>query len=435
MTRCGSTTPRAPGAGFSAQPPGAQAPVPARRGDAIDLWLTVFARFLRMPGEQGRAIRDELDAHVRERVRDLMLEGLSEDEGTRRAIDELGEAADLAAHFRAAHRSPWRLTMSIAAIGVAASAAVLSIVALSQTGQPPAATVMPTGAGASPAVAGGPAGEGVPVLREVPIVGTFFTQRDVSPVIATTRQPEQPGPRINLPAGEHQLRKVLETIAAAAGRRLVLSLPQGIDLTNPLSIELVDTDVPGALRRINRVLDRNGVDRLDMRLRGDVMEIATVADFDKDETTLVAYDLSAAFQQGASTEGLAQTLTGFIEPESWRENGGATAKLMIVGKRLFVEAPPRHQEGVLWILNQFGGRPRVKAEQSAEPQREIVEGTLRFDQPLSDEETAVLRERRAQIIADVRAPRGARQAGQPTLFQDRPTHPVPPSEQPAQGSR
>ena len=45
---------------------------PARRGDAIDQWLGMFTRFLRLPGEQSRAIKDELDSHMRERVRDLV---------------------------------------------------------------------------------------------------------------------------------------------------------------------------------------------------------------------------------------------------------------------------------------------------------------------------------------------------------------------------
>ncbi|MFT3686010.1 MAG: permease prefix domain 1-containing protein [Phycisphaerales bacterium] len=179
---------------------------PVRRGDAIEQWLAMFARFLRLPREQTSAIRDELDSHMRERVRDLMLEGLSEDEGMRRAIDELGEAAELAAHFRAAHKPARRLAMSIAAIGVAAGAAVISVVALTNS-QPPqskpetvdvqvVSKVEPT---SRPLVHAEPVerldpkafpddlevefatkldprsvGKGVPMLRDIPIVGSMF---------------------------------------------------------------------------------------------------------------------------------------------------------------------------------------------------------------------------------------------------------------------
>ncbi|HYD01427.1 MAG TPA: permease prefix domain 1-containing protein, partial [Phycisphaerales bacterium] len=187
----------------------ASRPPTVRRGDAIDHWLGMFTRFLRLPVEQTRGIRDELDSHIRERVRDLMLAGLSEDEGVRRAIDELGEAAELAAHFHAAHRPNRRFTMGIAAIGVAAGAAVISIVALTQTPQPapqaPAVT-----AHAEPHEPG----RGVPVLREIPIISSLFTMQP-----AETRPPA----KINFKADRPTVRQLAQQLAQASGLRLLLT--------------------------------------------------------------------------------------------------------------------------------------------------------------------------------------------------------------------
>ena len=67
-----------------------------QKPSSIESWLSLFARLLRLPDANKKAIVDELDQHLRERVRDLMLGGKSETDALRLAIDELGGAAELA---------------------------------------------------------------------------------------------------------------------------------------------------------------------------------------------------------------------------------------------------------------------------------------------------------------------------------------------------
>lgn len=320
------------------------------RGDAIEQWLVMFTRFLRLPSEQTRAIREELDSHIRDRARDLMLAGLSEDEGVRRAIDELGEAAELAAHFRAAHRPNRRMLMSIAAIGVAASAAVISVVALTQA-QP--AAKAPEAA----AVRAGSAKtlNGVPIVSDIPIVGTLFVSRaggSASGPQGST--PQGADPRITLSLSDTTLRKAVEAIASAQGKRVSLQAGGAIDPDKPFeSLQLVDVDLAAAARQLNGAVGLLGENRLEFRARGDVIDVAPIREFDKAETTLVAYDLVDVMRCNATSDDLIETVTQFVEPEGWRENGGETARLKVVGSKMFVEAPPRYHERVAWILDQF----------------------------------------------------------------------------------
>lgn len=103
----------------------------ATQGDTVAAWLDLLCKLLRLPPKEREEIRNELDSHLRDRVRDFMLAGLDADESSRRAIDELGGAAELADRFRAASGDrKRRLLMNATGIGLAAAAVVVSIAAL-----------------------------------------------------------------------------------------------------------------------------------------------------------------------------------------------------------------------------------------------------------------------------------------------------------------
>jgi len=91
--------------------------------DPIADWLAVFARTLAVPKAEAREILDELEDHLRTRVDDLLIAGLSEAEATRRAVGELGETVALAKGFREArtHRRR-RLVMQLVTVSAAATA-------------------------------------------------------------------------------------------------------------------------------------------------------------------------------------------------------------------------------------------------------------------------------------------------------------------------
>jgi hypothetical protein len=106
-------------------------PPPPRQADLVDGWLSVFVGLLKVPERQAANIGEEIESHLRERVRDLMLTGASESEATRKAISELGEAADVAARYRALRTEPTRRFIMHASLFTAAGAALaLSIAAI-----------------------------------------------------------------------------------------------------------------------------------------------------------------------------------------------------------------------------------------------------------------------------------------------------------------
>jgi hypothetical protein len=116
---------------------------PARPGDSVDGWLRVFIGLLRLPPPQADGIREELEGHLRDRTRDLMLTGLDEASATRHAIAELGEAADVAARYRALRTEPRRrLLMHLALFGTGAAVA-MSLVAVAWSGRPQQPTQSP----------------------------------------------------------------------------------------------------------------------------------------------------------------------------------------------------------------------------------------------------------------------------------------------------
>lgn len=110
----------------------APADVEPSRRDAVEDWLTLFVRMLGLPASETEAVRDELEDHLRSRVDDLLIVGLTEPEAVRRAVSELGETATLAQGFRNARRRPrkWRMMMHVTLFAVAGSALVLSTTAL-----------------------------------------------------------------------------------------------------------------------------------------------------------------------------------------------------------------------------------------------------------------------------------------------------------------
>src|SRR5688572_13241848 len=104
---------------------------------AIDAWLNIFVRLLRLSEKQRTEIRSELQEHLRERTRDLMLAGHSEAKSVRIAIEELGETARLARSFESANRPHirrWLMYSSM--LGLTAAVFVTGAVVLTPDPQP-----------------------------------------------------------------------------------------------------------------------------------------------------------------------------------------------------------------------------------------------------------------------------------------------------------
>ncbi|HLJ09641.1 MAG TPA: permease prefix domain 1-containing protein [Planctomycetaceae bacterium] len=78
----------------------------------FELYLSLLSRFLRLKLAQRVEIADELRDHLEERLKELAARGVPHDEAIRAALDEFGDAAELANHFtRVNHIRKRRLIM------------------------------------------------------------------------------------------------------------------------------------------------------------------------------------------------------------------------------------------------------------------------------------------------------------------------------------
>jgi hypothetical protein len=313
---------------------------------AAEAWLSVFTRLLHLPEPQRLAIRAELEAHIHERTRDLMLDGCDERSATRQAIDELGEIAQLARRFDAADRPHHRSTlMQLAIISAIATATVTGAVLLKPSTHPQPMRMF----------------EQKQAQLEPPA--------DVGSV-TLTMQPDM------------SMASLVELILrdAKLGVSVDWDEMEEIGLSREMPLGMGGQAMP--LASTLQLLAQRGSgphDRLAWRFRDRMLVLASAARFDREETVLTSADVAAVIVRISSqgdvprvdaAEQLVNLITQFVEPECWVDNGGSLAKVTIVGGKMFVEAPPRIQERVAWIIGELG------ADAGEEPQaRSQVERT------------------------------------------------------------
>ena len=94
----------------------------------FELYLSLLSRFLRLKSTQRGEIADELRDHLEARLEELAVRGLSRDEAIKAALDEFGDAAELANHFtQVAHIRKRRLIMRVTFGTITALAASLLV--------------------------------------------------------------------------------------------------------------------------------------------------------------------------------------------------------------------------------------------------------------------------------------------------------------------
>jgi hypothetical protein len=354
-----------------------------RRDEEVEAWLRVLRKLLRVSGEQASSICEELESHLRERIRDLQVSGRSESEAIRVAIGELGDAAVLAGRFQAVARWRFRrLSMNIAIAVVAGSAALLSLVAVSRTSPAPgSAPVTQRSQGvqtASERIATEELGQLADQLARERWASNAPQEGGVGGFIAELlRSPEEPakftdpsGNKVEvehlvktIQAADTPLGELLNTVASELDLQLHARWPRleqyGINREAPIHLLGRDLELADIFQRINESL--GDMARLDFRAGGGVLEVADREFFDRRELTLVSYDVGPLIAAGEDRFGqdregvvseLLTTLQQFVSPNDWVHNGGDLASHSLLGDRLFIEAPPRMHRQIEWILRQ-----------------------------------------------------------------------------------
>lgn len=95
----------------------------------FELYLSLLSRFLRLKPTQRDEIADELRDHLEQRLEELAAKGLSRDDAIRTALEEFGDAAELAHHFKNVTRLRHRKMIMRFTFGTAAVLAATVLIA------------------------------------------------------------------------------------------------------------------------------------------------------------------------------------------------------------------------------------------------------------------------------------------------------------------
>lgn len=295
--------------------------------DSIDTWLAVLVRLLDISSSKRDAIRDEIEAHLRERVRDLMIAGTPEHDAIRMAISELGEVADLARRFSHASKlRTRRIIMNAAVLAIGGVSVAMATVFLN--GPQPNSRV---------SVFEPPAAK----ADESSILQDRTAQLNFN----------------DIPLGD-----VFKFLATQADLDLVLDAraieSEGLSMEEPVSLQLAQ---PRPVSQILELVSNQFESTFAWRVHDHLLEISTPGEFDRREIVLASFDvqnvLDRIYEDTGDADEAASRLESlvidYVEPEAWYNNGGDLANLRIVGGRMFVKAPARFHQPIEWMLSQL----------------------------------------------------------------------------------
>ena len=294
----------------------------------LERWLDALVRLVRLSESERQAIRDELAEHLHDRVHDLMLAGRDEQQAVHEALNELGDLAVLAARLKNAHRKHWRTRI----MNASAIALGIGIVGLG------AVTFIP--GGSENAVVFTPRQQPSPLSELQNVTVTMEHKTTLREFIAT-------------------LNDSMDAILTARWNDLMLG---EITRDTPIGVTFEQTVAAEAMKILGEHLERE-FGTVEWRYPADNrVELGLQEVFDKRETVLVSYRIDGILDTmmhqydkdyNESCSAVQGIVLDFVEPAHWLANGGRRAKMNVVNDRLFVEAPPRMQHGVQWILQQL----------------------------------------------------------------------------------
>lgn len=339
--------------------PDADAPVRPSSPDAVEAWLDVLVSLLPLAKEERQTVRDELEDHLRSRVDDLLITGLTEPEALQKAVAELGETADLARQISHAHRTPnpRRTAMHAALIALSGSVVALSVALFR-----PATTALPESVVAATATTEtAPESDADPSLID-PREARFSDVCDgirrigAAPVLVHWDVLKEIGIEPDTPVALDAdplpawtaFELMAESTAMATGAKLTFDDSLGM-------IEIATQDLFD-----QRSMQRKMYNIADLLEGSPITPVSTTRSQLTSERTLSV---------SGSTSFL-DTVMAHVSPEAWTRNGGDLAVASIVDEVLIVTAPSRIQREVAGMLGDLfaqsqGRRASEEKEQAA----------------------------------------------------------------------
>lgn len=380
-------------------------------GDPVASWLDVLEKLLGGSAEEVRGIREELASHLRERVRDLTVSGVTEAEAVRTAIGELGDAAELARRFQQAKGSSKRRTVMQIALASAAvivlgagglavrgsvqadkaqrEAAVAREHALAAKNE--ALTAFTAAVLAQEGVATADRDAAVPTDAMRPLLAdaTVVQRRAALASVLTALSVDGAEDVVVSCGAKDTWQQFFDSAARAAGKGSHTNFTSldgtGIDGTSVIGVEISGMKLGEAVRFLNEgVPGLSGDVRLAFRASGAVLEFASEKYFDRREQETRTYDLDVLVQDllakeaahpGSGEEKRHSRLTAeetvcdqvsvlvqdMVQQTMWAGNGGDLGSIRRFGSKLFVTAPVRHFKDIEWVLKEVGAFEQPRA--------------------------------------------------------------------------
>jgi hypothetical protein len=309
----------------------------------FELYLSLLSRFLRLNPAQRDDIADELRDHLEQRLEELAARGLSREEAIRQALDEFGNAAELASHFtKAAHIRRRRLIMRCTFGTVAALAASL-LVATAFWPATPHNPIAGTAVAESekPAVDVPVAAVGAAARRETAHFLNFNPTED-----RIRRALDQP---TEVAFNEQPLEEAIRYLSAYHGINIWINrqalLDSGVAADTPVTLQLSEVTFRSTLKLLLEPLDLTYVIEDEVMkittfvAAGNVIGVYNVRDLigradakrtrsDGDDKSPVDPQITRAAASGKArgviheSSSLAELVATTIEPKSWTDAGG-----------------------------------------------------------------------------------------------------------------
>jgi hypothetical protein len=301
-----------------------------------------------LPRARQADIRAELEDHLRARVDDLMITGLSEPEAVQQAVNELGETAHLARQFRTALKPKGRTLMHAALVAIAGSALTLGVFsAVNSPSTVPAQTAPVTAIGTPSLHSAAPpdapyafAGTAPFELSETATLGSLFDAIRESadrPLVIHWDHLEDIGIQEDTSIAMDADPVPLHDALALAIRKTETRDFGGIAvLESPGMIEISSTEEVD--RRTVEVRTYDIADLLRHRTRPDAEEIG----FD-------GYGAGGSFSDAAVS--IIDPLMETVARETWADFGGDLSTLSLLGGSLLIKSPARYHEQIEAFLD------------------------------------------------------------------------------------
>jgi hypothetical protein len=310
-------------------------PVKPSAPDPVDTWLDVLVAMLAIPRPDRQRVRDELEDHLRSRIDDLLIHGLTEPQALQKAVAELGETADLARQLSHAHKPPRTRRFAMHALIIALAGTVVAL----------GVNTMRPGAALPAAAAVQPNAEVVSALSE-PIA---IRDKTIGEVFESFRS------HVERPVMIHWT--LLENLGLKRDARVQIdadSLPIAVIL------KLLSERTEPVLRDSIAMLETPGLIEIGLRSQFDQR---TMARRNYDISSLTGYTVVlpnsgrvASLNTARGTRstdgpvGLASLIETHVSPKDWVKAGGDLARYSIIGNTLVITAPERLHDQIASVL-------------------------------------------------------------------------------------